>query len=513
MVIAPLLAALLAASTPPAPGCQASLGPLFEGIEESALPNQIDGATISGRDGLIALRRARGEVLLTIKGGNFARDDFRGAELSNICFLDTDLSGSDWREARAPGVGFIRANLTGADLRGAQLERVLLRNANLTDANGEGAVLARGRLDGGWFEGSVTRFNLDRADLTGFRFDCGITLSDGCPVDQGEPQISLRGANLAEANLFGYQSLEGARIDRTEVSLTQLRDLAGADLAGPIRLRGGDAVVELSRDDYRALVPHVGMLGQAPSPSFACARAASAIERQICGPEGGRLRLLDREVAALYRAAVSRRPDEARAQAEWLRVRDRCSASNGDLSCIEEAYEQRKVSLAGRVGPPAWLRPGAYALFVAPSVSFDESFLPTPMFRRLVPVLLGLGWSQVALRVDADGSLHAIGSAVGGNAHSCSLEAEGLRLDPASGYFSTRPESGPMRGRPVPVLLVQGDRLEVYAGGRPDPSSPMGEAASEYATCGARAGFLGMLLMPVSQDEARRRFEESGEAY
>lgn len=510
-MIAPLLAALLAVSTPAAPGCQASLGPLFEGIEEAALPNQIDGATIDGPDGLVALRRARGDVLLTIKGGNFARADFRRAELHNICFVETDLSGSDWRDARAPGAGFVRANLTGADLRGARLERVLLRDANLTDANGEGAMLARGRLDGGWFEGSVTRFNLDRADLTGFRFDCGITLGDGCPVDQGEPQISLRGANLTEANLFGYQSLEGARIDRTEVSLTQLRDLAVADLVGPIRLRGGDAVVEIDRNDYRALARNIGPRGEASSPSFDCGRAASAAEHRICGPEGGRLRRLDRELAGLYRAALARNPAEASAQAAWLRSRDRCLAPDRDADCLEQAYEQRIVALAGRVGPPAWLRPGTYALFVDPSVSFDEAFRADPLFRRIVPVLLGLGWSQVAVRVNADGSLEAVGSAVGANAHSCSLGAAGLRLDPANGFYSARPTAGPMRGRPVPVLLVHGDWVEVYAAGRADPSSPLGEAASDYASCGARAGFGEMLRMPVSQDEARRRFEEGGE--
>lgn len=505
-----LLAALLTASTPPPPSCLASLG-IVEGGEEAALPNQIDGATIRGRDGLIALRRAHGDALLTIKGGNFARADFRGAALHNICFLDTDFSGSDWREASAPGVGFIRANLTGADLRGARLEQVLLRDANLTDANGEGAVLARGRLDGGWFDGSVTRFNLDRADLTGFRFDCGITLSDGCPVNQGEPQISLRGANLTEANLFGYQHLEGARIDRTEVSLTQLPGLAVANLAGSILLRGGDAVVEIGRDDYRTLVRNIGPRSAATSPSFDCSRASSAAERRICAPDGGLLRRLDRDLAGLYRAALARDPGEARAQAAWLRRRDRCSGPNGGDDCLEQAYQQRIVALAGRIGPPAWLRPGAYALFVDPSVSFDEAFRSDPLFQRIVPVLLGLGWSQVAVRVNEDGSLEAVGSAVGANAHSCSLGASSLRLDPASGYYSARPATGPMRGRPVPVLLVRGDWVEVYAGGRADPSDPLDAAANDYASCGARAGFGDMLLMPVSQDEARRRFEEGGE--
>lgn len=510
MAIAPLLAALLAVSTPPAPDCQASLGPLFEGVEESALPNQVDGTTLRGRDALVALRRQRGEVLLTIKGGNFARADFRGAALHNICFVETDLSGSDWRGARASGTGFIRANLTGADLRGARLERVLLREATLTDVNGEGAVLARGRFDGGWFEGGIDRLNLDRADLTGFRFDCGITLDDGCPVDQGEARISLRGANLTEANLFGYGSLEGARIDRTEAKLDQLRDLAVADLAGPVRLRGAETIVELSPAEFRALLPHIGLADEAPAPSFDCAAAASVVERQICAPDGGHLRRLDREVDALYRAALARDPGEARAQRDWLRRRDRCQAS-ANPECTDDAYEQRKAALAARAPAPAWLRPGAYVLFSDPTVSFDDAFRAQPLFRRIVPVLRDLHWSQVAIRVNADLSLEAVGTAIGGNAHSCSLGAGGLRRDPATGYYSARPSEGPMRGRPVPVLLIHGDWLEVYAAGRADPSTPLGAAAGDYASCGARAGFGDMLLLPVSQEEARRRFDEGGD--
>lgn len=508
--MAPLLALLLAASVPPAPGCQASLGALHEGVEESALPNQVDGATIRGRDALVALRRERGEVLLTVNGGNFAGADFRGARLHNICFVGTDLSGSDWRQASAAGVGFIGANLTGADLRGARLERVLLRNANLEGVNGEGAILIGGRLEGGWFDGSVTRLDLDRADLTGFRFDCGITLDDGCPVDQGDPRISLRGANLTGANLFGYGSLEGARIDRTEVKLDQLRDLATAELAGPIRLSGGETVVELSPDDVRALLPHIGRADEASAPSFDCAAAASAVERQICAVDGGRLRRLDREVDALYRAAVARDPAEARAQRDWLRRRDRCQAS-ANPDCVDDAYEQRKAELAARAPQPDWLRPGAYLLFADPTVSFDDAFRAQPLFRRLLPVLLDLRWSQVALRVNPDLSLEAVGTAIGGNAHSCSLEAGGLRRDPASGYYSARGADGPMRGRPVPVLLIHGDWLEVYAAGRADPSTPLGAAASDYASCGARAGFGDMLRLPVGDEVARRRFEEGGD--
>ena len=68
-----------------------------------------------------------------------------------------------------------------------------------------------------------------------------------------------------------------------------------------------------------------------------------------------------------------------------------------------------------------------------------------------------------------------------------------------------------MRGRPGPVLLVRGDWIEVYRRGHADASEPLGAAASDYASCGMRAGFGDLLRLPVSAAEVQRRFEESGE--
>jgi uncharacterized protein YjbI with pentapeptide repeats len=503
MAIAFLLAASLQAAAP-ATSCQAALGPLYEGTQEAALPGRVDGATIAGRDALIALRAARGDALITIAGGRFARADLRGARLHNICFLETDLSGADLRDAQARGIGFVRANLEGANLAGAQLAQVLFRQVNLKDADASGADLSGGRMDGGWDAG-VENLKFDRADLTGFRFDCGITIDDGCAIDGG---ISVRGANLTRAELSSYARLEnwhGARIDRTEVDLSQLAGLANAEIAGPILVRGGEAVAELSAAEHRAMLPHISFAGQAATPSFDCARAATAIERVICAPDEGRLRALDRQVAALYAQAG---PGAAAGQAAWLRARDRCPVD--EPWCVQAAYEQRRGALIARLGPPAWVRPGAAALFAAPSIGLDDAFRAGPLYARLLAVIIGDSASNAIVRVRRDGTIDTSGSAYGANGHSCSLGGERLRLDPATGFYSGAQQFGPdvpllWRTRPMPVLQLWGESAAVYQNGRGggggDGEDPR---LSDYASCGARAGFAEMIRMPLSPAEIAR---------
>lgn len=502
MAFAALLAATLQAAAPaPMPGCQAALGPLYEGTQEAELPNRVDGATISGGDALIALRAARGEALITIAGGNFAGADLRGARLHNICFLETNFAGADLRGAEAAGIGFVRADLTGANLSGAHMARVLLRQVDLKDADASNADLSGGKMDGGW-DASVENFRVDGANLSGFRFDCGITIDDGCAL---EGEISMTGANLTGAFLSTYERLkiwDRARIDRTEVSLTQLDELAAADIAGPILVRGGEAVVALSGAEFRAILPHLSYASEAAAPSFDCTRAASRIELLICGPDGGRLRALDRAVASLYRQAGR---SAAASQSAWLRERDRCPAD--DNWCVEQSYQRRKAALVARVGPPAWMRPGAAALFVAPSVGFDDAFRAGPLYARLVPVIIGSGWSRAVVSVNPNGTIEASGDAVGANGHSCSLGGEGLRFDSATGWYSGPQRSGadvpmPWRTRPMPVLLLWGERAEVYELGRSGPGGEEGDPrSSDYASCGARAGFSEMVRMPVSDAE------------
>jgi uncharacterized protein YjbI with pentapeptide repeats len=443
MALSLLLAAAAAAVAPPGT-CQAALGPLFDGPRVSGLPNQVNGSSLPNARALIALRAARGDDLLIVNGGNLAGADLRRARLRNICFIGTDLSDSDWSGAEAMGVGFVGANLEGATLASAELRHVLLRNANLKNVRAERAMLVGGRLDGGWFDGSVEGLRLDGADLSDFRFECGITLDDGCPVYQGGPDISLRGANLAGANLWGSPDLAAARLDRTIVGLADLSALRSARFEGPILVAGGEATAELSAEEYRSLLPHL-------------------VAREDLTP--------DPEAASVERPAA----------------------------------------------PPDWAAPGRYALFVDGERDFASSIRSHRLYNRLLPVIVGSSSSRVVVRFNPDGSIDAAGEAIGANAHMCSLAADGLRFDRATGWYSgpQEPAEGEppnWRGRPMAVLMLSGDSAFVNVGaGLFGPEDGRDPRFSDYASCGARAGFSRMVRVPVSEDEARRLFETLGE--
>jgi uncharacterized protein YjbI with pentapeptide repeats len=248
----PTVATVAVATEPQS--CQSAAGSWQERYARSGLPEPLDSASVAGRDALLALRESRGDALIVVRGGNFAGSDFRDARLHNVCFVETDLSGTDWRGADAHGVGFIYSNLSGAKLAGARMPGVLLLNPQMSNVDASGADFSRGRIDANW-TGSFENLRLDRADLSGFRFDCiEIFMEHGCPRERS---MSLRGANLTGASLHNWRfdaDFAGARLDRTEVVLRQLRDLADAELAGPLVLRGGDATVEIDRDDYRVLL-------------------------------------------------------------------------------------------------------------------------------------------------------------------------------------------------------------------------------------------------------------------
>lgn len=494
--------ALQAGAEGAAADCQAAIGDLYDGPEIASLPNQVDGATIQGAAGLARLRIGRSGPII-VNGGKFAGIDLRRARLSNICFVGSDLAGSDWRGVQAPGLAFIDTSLEGAKLTGARLPRILLRQANLKNVDASGADLSGGKMDGGW-DGSVENLRLDRAKLVGFRFECGITIGDGCPLNG---DMRLAGADLTRASLatyFRFSDWAGARIDGTELSLAQLVELDRADLRGPIRLRGGDTVAEISPAEFRALRPQIRQIGAPVPPSFDCGAARSAVERAICSEEGLSVRSQDAGLASLFRRARALHPAAAAEQQSWLRRRDRCGT---DLSCISAAYDERRGALLGRIGPPAWVRPGAVALFVAPDILFDEAFKSRPLYRRLLPVLIDGASGRVVVRVRADGALEAAGDAVGGNAHLCSLAADRLTFDSRNGWYSGPHQDDAdtpraLRGGPMPVLRFEGDWVEVYRGGQGGFAEQEDPRGSEYASCGARASFGDMVRVPVTEAEA-----------
>jgi uncharacterized protein YjbI with pentapeptide repeats len=483
--------------------CQAAVGPFYDGADVATLAQQVDGKTIRGAAGLARLRAGRGDRLLVINGGAFAGADLRQARLRNICFVGSDLSRSDWRGAAAPGIGFIDANLEGARLAGARLHRILLRQARLKNVDAAAADLSGGRMDGGW-DGSVENLRLDRADLTGFRFECGITIGDGCPL---EGDISLAGANLTQAHIadyFRFSAFAGARIDRTVLGLAQLPDIADADLQGPLWLSGGDTIVEISPADYRALRPHIAAAEPSGPASFDCAAARSAPERAICAPDAAELRELDRRLGDLYRRARAAAPGIEADQLAWLRRRNACG---GNTDCLSARYRERIDALHGRLGPPEWAVPGAFSLFVRPDLHVAGHFRQHPLYRRLLPVLIGRASARLVVRVAPDGGIEAGGDAVGGNAHLCSLSADALRFDPRTGWYSGPHQDDAdtppaLRGRPMPVLRFTGDTAQVYRDGQSGFEGSADPRPSDYAGCGARAYFGDLVRVPVTPAQA-----------
>lgn len=466
----------------------------------------VEGNLLSGAADLIALRAVSAQALIVVDQGNFRNADLRGAQLSDICFVGSDLSGSDWRGAEGAGLVFAGADLSGARLAGARLPGATFRNATLDDVDATGAMLQNAQIIGGPFL-TMERLRLDRANLRGFRFECGITEENRCSL---QTEMSMRGADLTDAaldDIWFDPDWSGARVDRTKVRPAQLPNLDTAALAGPLLVSSGDTTVAISPAEHARLLPHLRRVQDDRAPSFDCRRARSAAEREICAPDAGEFRAADLELASLYRLALARDPAVVADQRAWLRERDSCAPD-----CLWLSYRARKDELIVRLGPPDWARPGAAALFLTPEIWVENSFQTDPLFTRLLPVLMASADSQVTVRVNSDSSIEVNGSAIGGNAHQCDVWGQRLRFDQASGWYSGpfvgQPDDPPeWRRRPMPVVRIAGDHAEIYREGHWNPDSTDDPRPTDYAQCGARAGFSLMVRMPVSAAEARRPIE------
>ena len=453
MPLSPAFAMLLVAA-PPGPASAPAAAPVRDCREaadayysRTSVAGAVDGGRIGGRDGLLALRAARGSAVIVVIGGDLSRVDLSGAKLGNICFFETKLAGSDWRGAETAGLSFIRVDLTGARLGGAKMRNVHFWSVDLTDVDASRADLSGGTLSGNVF-GSLLRLRLDGADLTGFRFACGITQENNCGSREG---VSFRGANLTSASVayFLYDAdWTGARLDRTEIRPEQLLELGPARVHGPLLVRGGDlmngdtSIASLSPAEYGRLRPHLRKVGESPA--------------------GDR-----REAGA--------RPPWLRPGARALFVRPR----------IELDDVARAGPLYARLLPV--LISGARA-HVGVRVHADGSIDARGDAVGGNGHLCDVGGDR--LRLDP-----ATGWYSGPH-----VPFEG---SPPNGSIPAFPADPPAwRDRPMPVLRFRGDRVEVYeprrsAAGADDPRM------SHYVMCGARAGFDEMLLVP-SDSSARQ---------
>ncbi|MEO9470336.1 pentapeptide repeat-containing protein [Parasphingorhabdus sp.] len=484
-----------------------------------------DGQDIAGRRG-VKLANIKGEELNTpeelretvnrpgieatiITGGQFKSWDFSGYRLRPTCFVDADLSESNWAGATIQAPAFVRTNLRNSDFSHADISHVRFHNADLTGANMRDAQLGRGKFTGGWFEGGIAGWIVDRANLQGFIFDCGITVPDGCPVYQGGDPMSARGTDFSGATLhsFGLFSIdvEGAIFDETIVDPDQLPDLRGANFQGDLVLRGGAAYVSVSPAEASALLEASSdQQVIASNPSFDCSDARSKVEEEICGEYADGLRQLDRDVATLYKRAKAMEAKVRKSQLAWLKQRNKCNAEEYAIDCIRSSYSERKGRLLGMLGETNWLRKGQDALFTDEVLALPGDYRDSDLYRKIAPVLAGSSMTQILVQRDDDGLNSIAGSAVGANAHLCNLRAEKLYLDTDTGWYVPVSE-GPV----IPIFRIMDGRLEVYKNGRPDYEKDSG--VLDFMSCGMRASFPATLRIAAddaTMEQVRKSFAE-----
>ncbi|WP_052629590.1 lysozyme inhibitor LprI family protein [Pseudoxanthomonas suwonensis] len=138
-------------------------------------------------------------------------------------------------------------------------------------------------------------------------------------------------------------------------------------------------------------------------PAFDCARAASPVEKTICGDAD--LAAADRRMAVLYEALLAKQADRTdrtalrREQRRWLRdVRNRCA----DYDCLVAAYQTRNAELHRRNRTPRQLPPWPTApLIERPIARIDDTRAERRLdLRSAVPRRL-----QLELHVDPDDHL------------------------------------------------------------------------------------------------------------
>jgi uncharacterized protein YjbI with pentapeptide repeats len=462
---------------------------------------EIDGTALKSPEALRAVLNNKGDKVPLINGGDFSGWDFAALKLplSDVCLYMANLKGSKWDDAEYPGIGFIEVNLEGATFKGAKFDQILLRSANLANVSMADASLRKGLFDGGW-QGSVENWNLTGADLSGFSFSCGITIGDGCPLDRNGVkfvQTNLTGADISSYAFWGGADYSGAILNGTKLAPRQLPELSGASFAGPVFMVGGADAVQLLPNEIAELQrQNAEVANRDENPSFLCAKAASTVEKLICGEYESELRRKDRQMAALYAMIRSKNPTIAASQKKWLIKRNLCR----DRDCLDGQYEERIGAMLTLLGEPEVMKPGEAALFINETIEFPDTFRTSPLFGKITPVLVGASMGEAVLERAANGSYTISGESVGANAHLCGVGGEGLRFDPKTSWFSG---PGDEPGQLAAVFRLAGAQIEFPSDGDPEESEFPG--STNYVSCGMRARLQPMTRIEVSPELLAKR--------
>ena len=360
-------------------------------------------------------------------------------------------------------------SFAGADLRGAALHNMCFVLTNLTGSDWRGAR-ARGV---GFVYSDLTGARLEEARMQHIRI-----------LDPYLERVDAAGADFSDGSLSGraFGSWKGLRLDGADLRRFRFAcgvmqdDQCVANHSGPAisfkgaDLRGAEVDTYWGETDWT-------------SARLADTHVDLRQLRQI-----GRARVEGPLVVREGEAAVTLSPAEVR----WLR---------GHL------FEREEMAQPLKGTRPRWMRPGAIAIFAAPPIRFDTTARASALYRRMLPVVSEGAKSLLLVVVRPGGSIDVSGSAMGANAHLCSVDGNNLRYDARTGWFvgTAQPSGGsggPRPPRPVPLVAFTGEEAEVFEKGRPDPKEEPGFL--HFGLCGARAEFERMLRLPVGPAEARR---------
>ena len=214
-----------------------------------------DALTVQGGD-LKAPRdllRYAGKPVV-VMGARFKGADFSGLKLADVCFVDSDLSGSRWGGVKSIALAFNNVDLSKANLAGASLVAAQFQSSNLEGANAEGADLSRSILS----DNRVDQLDLRGGDLRGARIN-----ADSFPYrDFGQPEPSVDAENThMEGTIFGEKDLDGwrfdgASMDGADVPFDQLAIFKGGSLKTSITIGdsfGAHGVASLSKVEWSQL--------------------------------------------------------------------------------------------------------------------------------------------------------------------------------------------------------------------------------------------------------------------
>lgn len=432
----------------------------------------------------------RGQINVLI-GGDLSGEDMTAFERFGYhgCFYETDLSNTKWHQPTLVSTRFIRAKLSGADLRSARLDTAQFIGVDASGADFSGAMLGGAQWQGGYWSSKLEGARFREADMTSFRFSCGITMDESCGGGGG---VDFAGATLTQADfsqypIWGYDIFDGAKVDRTVFSARAVPYLKGLDLNGSIVIGSTWQDADRAAPAIALTKQEFGELQQASAearkdvPSFDCAKAASSVETLLCGEYETGLRRTDRDMAKLYAQALAAGKMTRTDQRNWLRQRNRCE----NRDCLSESYARRMDALFAALGAELVLAPDAQLSFQDDVLPVSEEYRSSGVYRRLAPAMRWASMQEVTLSGREDGKIDARGEAVGGNAHTCSLYGDELVYDPRTGWYSGEVSDGEL----VPILRVWDKRLFFrYSGNMGDTP----DKAENFISCGARAGFSEM---------------------